>query len=503
MKEARHPKIHAHLQQRSLRWVSCGDSITQGALHTRGYQSWTQLIEQHLQETLGRPDQVFTTAISGDTLISTVNPNSGVRTPGVRTESEERLRDLHPDLVAVMIGMNDWALGVSSADFLAALGVLVQRIRGWGALSVLVTAQPIRGLDERRPENPRFMEIVREIATEHDALLVDNLRHWERAGLTGRPTLWGDAIHPSAEDHRYLAQHFLGTLGLLEQHHPLARAVGERHAGLDVLPASGAARKFPRDAAHPTGHSDDHVEQLQVSYAVAAEGPHSSRATIVLGDTNPLAARVDGHRPTRSWFRHPEEVRRFELGNLRDYFHGHRLRFLAVAAGAMESFRRTRNAGCVLVPTAVDVAAPASARLEHVCFDLAEQLLERSAAGVMVLRHRAELARRRRMSDLARRFGFGFLDLIDVLPSGRQPSAPTPGRAGMIDVEGVLADLEAANRALEQPHRSCAKVRRPCCSHEPVIRAGPVSACDRLPRRRCTRNRQRHSRRPVDVSFTG
>lgn len=77
-------------------WLFVGDSITHGALHTKGYDSIHQTFEKYLKEELGRKDDVvINTAVSGAT------------TAEQEANSNERLDKYNADVVIVMLGTND------------------------------------------------------------------------------------------------------------------------------------------------------------------------------------------------------------------------------------------------------------------------------------------------------------------------------------------------------------------------------------------------------------
>ncbi|GAA4529752.1 hypothetical protein GCM10023160_29480 [Brachybacterium paraconglomeratum] len=452
-----------------------GDSITHGALHTRGYLSWTQLVEHHLHHGLGRADLVMNTAISGDTILATANPAAGGITPGVLTESGPRIHDLRPDVVTVMIGMNDCALEVPLPDYTVALRTLVADVRARGALPILATSPPILGIDPRRPRYPEFMDQVRQVAAELTVPLVDNHRRWEHEGLTHQTTLWGDAIHPSPEGHRHMAQHFLRTLGMLDDDAPLARASGERHAGLDPVPLGATAPAVASAPADPVADSTAATDAVpgadseldaaatatldRMRTVLGAPGEDSlrSRPLLVLGDTGPMALAVDGHQASRSWLHHLEEVRRFEHGHRLDYFHLQRLGTLRDGADALAPGHVVPHAAVLLVPTAEDLdAAAAAATTTDAAADAdVRRLLGELAAalaadvpGALVLRHPLSRAAHERWLRLGAESGLALFDLTSVLPS--RESAMLLGIAGMVDIAGAEADLAAASLVLEQ-----------------------------------------------------
>lgn len=410
------------LARDGLRWLFTGDSITHGALHTLGYRSWTQLVAAHLQDVLGRDDVVLNTAISGDTVISWPVPE-GMDTRGVLTTAAERVHAPRPDIVAVMIGMNDSALGVDLEQYTAALTELVAQVRSRGAVPILATSQPIHGVDERRLDYPEYIQRVRDVADAQQVTLVDTFAHWEAGELGQLEALYGDAIHPAPAGHRHFAQQFLTELGLLGPDAPLARADGEPRAGLD--PAA-FGEEVPTEAAAEAGaeESDAAVAPV-VGFSPVGVEPERSRPLLVLGDVRPLARPVGGHMPTRSWIEHLEEVRRFELGHVRDYVWSIPLPSLAEAPAWLAGEQALPYAAVLLVP------GPADAGGETLRTALAA--IGDGAASAVVVRPGA---------DGPTDPGAAVIDLRDLAVEGSAPE----GLAGEIDPAGAQADLEAGRR---------------------------------------------------------
>src|SRR6266571_3512165 len=87
-------------QSAPITWVFTGDSITHGASHTHGERSYPEHFAERVRWEMGRRrDVVVNTGISGDTA------------DGILKDFEHRVARFKPDVVSIMIGMNDCAGG--------------------------------------------------------------------------------------------------------------------------------------------------------------------------------------------------------------------------------------------------------------------------------------------------------------------------------------------------------------------------------------------------------
>ena len=85
-------------EKEKMTWLFMGDSITHGALWTKGYDGVAQIFEKYLKDEMGRTsDTVINTAVSGATTESTLK------------NIEQRLEKYTPDVVSIMLGTNDAA----------------------------------------------------------------------------------------------------------------------------------------------------------------------------------------------------------------------------------------------------------------------------------------------------------------------------------------------------------------------------------------------------------
>ncbi|MFI6817974.1 SGNH/GDSL hydrolase family protein [Nonomuraea sp. NPDC050328] len=178
-------------------WLFCGDSVTQGALHTFGFRDYTQLFAERVRFELERPgDVVVNTAVSGARF------------------TQPDLARFEPDVVSLMFGMNDCLDGTRGLDgFHAAYAEAVTRIQRAGARAVVHTPNRVLpgALPERIEHLGAYAEVARKVAADTGALLVDHHAEWG-----GRPIAhWmADDCHPNEYGHRALARSLLRALDL-------------------------------------------------------------------------------------------------------------------------------------------------------------------------------------------------------------------------------------------------------------------------------------------------
>lgn len=198
-------------------WLFVGDSITHGALHTKGYDSIHQTFEKYLKDELGRKDDVvINTAVSGAT------------TAEQEENSNERLDKYNADVVIVMLGTNDASNETVPIDrYKANLESIVDKIHDKGAVAVLRTPNPLRPEAGNRAVNlPRYAEVIRTVAAEKNALLDDHFTEWSKE-LETRAYLWqntywnNDTIHPNPNGQLNMAQSLIRACGLYNETSPI------------------------------------------------------------------------------------------------------------------------------------------------------------------------------------------------------------------------------------------------------------------------------------------
>ena len=142
-------------ESRSLTWVFTGDSITHGAKHTHGSRSYVEHFAERVRYELGRgQDVVINTGLSGD------------KADGLLQHFESRVARFKPDVVSIMIGMNDCMRGLDKREeFRNNLRQLVTRTRALGAVPMLHTQNTVEpSAAKERGDLPAYARLVAEVA---------------------------------------------------------------------------------------------------------------------------------------------------------------------------------------------------------------------------------------------------------------------------------------------------------------------------------------------------
>ena len=190
------------------KWLFYGDSITHGARHTYGQRDYTELFAERVRAELGRSqDIVLNTAISGNT------------TRELLATFDWRVGQFRPDVVFLMIGMNDCntVKNLPVEEFHRNLNELADKIHEAGALTVFQTCNPLMPgtLPERHPRLAQYMAMVRHVAGDRSAPLIDHFEHWQESA--NRIPFWmSNSVHPNAFGHIELAFHLFRSLGIFD-----------------------------------------------------------------------------------------------------------------------------------------------------------------------------------------------------------------------------------------------------------------------------------------------
>jgi lysophospholipase L1-like esterase len=190
-------------------WLFCGDSITQGALHTGGFRDYVELLAERVRFELHKPLHIFVnTAYSGDT------------TREILAQIEYRVIRFDPDIFSLMIGMNDAHLNrnITLDEFRRNTCSIVGRVRESTSAQIILqtTCAVVPALAPERPRFPEYMDVVREVALELDTALVDHHAEWEKI-RTKDPTRYeswmANPIHPNALGHWVFAEKLMNYFG--------------------------------------------------------------------------------------------------------------------------------------------------------------------------------------------------------------------------------------------------------------------------------------------------
>jgi lysophospholipase L1-like esterase len=195
-------------EQSDITWLFCGDSITHGVVYLDDHRDYTEIFHHRLRMELGRRhDAVIRTAISGWTTRDTL------------ADIERRILKYSPDVLSVMLGMNDCESEqkISLAQFRDNLNTILDQAadRSDPAL-ILHTTNPIWEIaKDSRGNLPEYNQAIRDIAADRHAVLVDHETYWQDmlAKYNKRMTLWmGDSLHPNNYGHVAFAHHLFSSL---------------------------------------------------------------------------------------------------------------------------------------------------------------------------------------------------------------------------------------------------------------------------------------------------
>jgi len=195
-------------------WIFYGDSVPHGAYHTLGWRSFSEIFAERVRWELRlTKDRIINTAISGQTAAQLIEQEN----------YEWRVRSLKPDAVFIMIGLNDIVKVPGTKLFRSNLTELVRMIRRDHAIPILQTYAPMLPAPDNRELMKRFelfdeyMEIIRDVSSAEDTLLIDHAEFWAPLAAKPellRPYLEDGILHPGNKGHLKLAQEIFQVLGI-------------------------------------------------------------------------------------------------------------------------------------------------------------------------------------------------------------------------------------------------------------------------------------------------
>lgn len=192
-------------------WVFIGASVTQGALHTYGWKSYVEHFQERIRTEMKRmTDIVINSGISGDTM------------KGVLARDEWRIFQFKPNVISLMIGLNDCRDGEKGRDnFRISIEKLVEKAKQREALILLHTPNPIDiSKAPERADVLEYVKIVREIAHQYKLPLVDHYAYWTKeVGDGARFHMWlnDGSLHPNNYGHIVLARKIFQDLGIFDE----------------------------------------------------------------------------------------------------------------------------------------------------------------------------------------------------------------------------------------------------------------------------------------------
>lgn len=199
-------------QDNPAMYVFAGDSVTQGALHTKGMRCYPEIFAEHVRWEMRRTtDLVVNSGING------------TNTSFLLESYEWCIGQFKPDLVSVMFGINDCQENkITPEVFADNIELIIHRIRKDGAIPVLQTPNAIdeEGLKNiktnSRKKLPDYVEIIRRVAKNKEVILVDNWQYWESKGLDVYRKWLDDPLHPNDRGHIEIARLIFKTFSIFD-----------------------------------------------------------------------------------------------------------------------------------------------------------------------------------------------------------------------------------------------------------------------------------------------
>jgi lysophospholipase L1-like esterase len=177
----------------------------------------------------GYPNTIasWLTALHPEKKVKFINRGiSGNRVKDLQARWQKDCIDLKPDIVSILIGINDtWRRydsndPTSTADFEKGYRDLLGRIRK-DLNAKIILCEPLllhvqAGQDKWREDlNPKI-DVVRKLAIEYDAVLVPLDGIFAQAATVQPPTVWtADGVHPTQAGHALVAQAWLKSIKAL------------------------------------------------------------------------------------------------------------------------------------------------------------------------------------------------------------------------------------------------------------------------------------------------
>ncbi|WP_299276510.1 SGNH/GDSL hydrolase family protein [uncultured Georgenia sp.] len=187
-------------------WSFIGDSVTAASWHTWGGRGYPELFHERLRE-LGRVRDVVVNAAV-----------SGWRVEDLDGDLEHVCLRHHPHAVVIGTGLNDTKGGADGVGaFVSTYRRVVERIRH--TTGALVVVQTPNGTLPTAPDHvvrhlDRYVEAIRSLARDVDAVLVDHHSAWAATPQDSTFHWLGHGCHPNAYGHRAMARTLMQVLGV-------------------------------------------------------------------------------------------------------------------------------------------------------------------------------------------------------------------------------------------------------------------------------------------------
>ena len=195
-------------------WLFAGDSITHGANFTHGYRIYSEHFSERVRTEMKRSnDVIINTAVAGET------------TKAILKKIEDRIIRFQPDVVSLMIGIDDSESGAAARRrFEKNLRSIIEQVRESGSMIFLHTPPYFDPSEHKAHADIRaFVRTIRETSREYFTPCLDHWNLWKAAHKKEKSIEnWyaPNGVHPSAQGHHELAKQIFRRLGIFDTQSP-------------------------------------------------------------------------------------------------------------------------------------------------------------------------------------------------------------------------------------------------------------------------------------------
>jgi len=152
---------------------------------------------------------------------------SGNTVPNLQARWQEDALDLKPDVLSILIGVNDVGRAMRSKDgvdvdaYEAGYRSLLERSRGVNPELKIVLLEPFvlplskenTGRDGWRAQIERLRPVVAKLASQYEAVLLKTQDIFDEAARRAGPSHWiWDGVHPLPQGHELIARNWIETV---------------------------------------------------------------------------------------------------------------------------------------------------------------------------------------------------------------------------------------------------------------------------------------------------
>ena len=192
-------------------WLFAGDSVTHGANFTQGYRIYSEHFSERIRTEMNRSnDVIINTAVTGETSKTLLK------------KLEDRIIRFQPDVVSLMVGMDDSESGVAGRSvFRKNLQSIIEQVRESGIHLILHTPPYFDPSEHKAHADIRaYVKVTRDLAREYWIPCLDHWNLWKVAMENQQkiaPWYASNGAHPSARGHHELAKQIFRRLGIYDE----------------------------------------------------------------------------------------------------------------------------------------------------------------------------------------------------------------------------------------------------------------------------------------------